>query len=77
MGQTVNQACYVEILKWLPKVTCRKWLECWANNLAPANKALSVKQFLAQKSITTMGHPPYSHDPALNGIWLLPNALKG
>jgi hypothetical protein len=24
-----------------------------------------------------MGHPPYSHDPALNGIWLLPNALKG
>jgi hypothetical protein len=27
---------------------------------APAHKTLSVKQFLAQKSIAEMEHPPYS-----------------
>jgi len=44
--------------------------ELWPNNWilhcdnAPANKALSVKQFLAQKSITEMEHPPFSPDLA-------------
>jgi hypothetical protein len=32
---------------------------------------LSSKQFLAQKSITGMEHPPYSPDLALNDFWLL------
>jgi hypothetical protein len=46
---------------------------------APAHKALSVKQFLAQKSITEMEHPPYSPDLAPNDFWLFPiikSALK-
>jgi histone-lysine N-methyltransferase SETMAR len=47
---------------------------------ASAHKALSVKQFLAQKSITEIEHPLYSPDLALSDFWLLPKikpALKG
>jgi histone-lysine N-methyltransferase SETMAR len=47
---------------------------------APAHKALSVKQFLAKKSISEMGHPPCSPDLAPNDFWLMPemrSALKG
>jgi hypothetical protein len=46
----------------------------------PDDKALSVKQFLAQKSITGMEHPPYSPDLAPNDFWLfekINSALKG
>jgi transposase len=41
---------------------------------------LSVKQFLAQKSITELECPPYSPDLAPNDFWLFPkikSALKG
>jgi histone-lysine N-methyltransferase SETMAR len=37
-------------------------------------------QFLAQKSITEVAHPPYSPDLAPNDLWLLPkmkSTLKG
>jgi hypothetical protein len=47
---------------------------------APAHKALSVKQFLAQKSITEMEHPSCSPDLVPNDSWLFPDiksALKG
>jgi transposase len=47
---------------------------------APAHKALSVKQFLAQKSITVMEHPHYSPDFAPNEFWLFPkikSSLEG
>jgi hypothetical protein len=77
-GQTVNQAYYVEILKWLREGVHRKRPELWPNDwivrhdIAPAHKALSVKQFLAQKSITEMEHPPYSLDKAPNDFWLFP-----
>jgi hypothetical protein len=59
-GQTVNQAYYVEILKRLREAVHRERPELWTNDWiphhdnAPAHKALSVKQFLAQKSITEM-----------------------
>jgi hypothetical protein len=64
----------------------RKRSELWPDdwNLhhdnAPAHKALTVKQLLAQKLITEMEHLPYSPDLALNDFWLLPkikSALKG
>jgi hypothetical protein len=45
-----------------------------------AHKELPVKQFLAQKSITEMEHPPCSSDLSPNDFWLLPkmeSALKG
>jgi hypothetical protein len=58
----------------------RKRPELWPNiwilhhDNAPANKAISVKQFLAQKSITEMEHPSCSD------FWLFPkikSASKG
>jgi hypothetical protein len=81
-----NQVYYVEILKQLCEALCRKRPELWPsdwilyNDTAPANKALSVKQFLPHRSITEMEHPPFSSDLALNDFWLFPkikSALKG
>jgi hypothetical protein len=69
-GKTVNQAYYVEILKRLYEAVPRKRPELWPNDwilhhdTASGHKVLSVKQFLAQKPITEMEHPPYFHDLA-------------
>jgi histone-lysine N-methyltransferase SETMAR len=85
-GQTVNQAYYMEMLKWLHESMHRKSPELWPSDLIlhhdndPAHKALSAKQFVTQKSITEMEHPPYSLDLAPNDFWLFPQikpALKG
>jgi hypothetical protein len=54
-GQTVNQAYCVKILKRLHEAVRRKvndWILHHDN--APYHKALSVKQFVTQKSITEM-----------------------
>jgi histone-lysine N-methyltransferase SETMAR len=76
----------VGILKRLLEAVRRKTPELWPNDWilqqenAPAHKALSVKQFLAQKSITEMEHPPRSPNLALNDLWLFPkikSAFKG
>jgi hypothetical protein len=54
-GQTVNRAYYLEILKLLHEAVRRETPEFWPNDWilqhgnAPAHKALSAKQFLAQK----------------------------
>jgi hypothetical protein len=64
----------------------RKRPELWPNDWilhhenAPAHKALSVKQFLVQKSITEMEYPTYSPDFASTDFWLfskIKSALKG
>jgi hypothetical protein len=66
----------VEIVKRLPEAVSKKMPELWFNDWiphhdnAPAHKALSVKQFLAQESITGMEHPPSSPDLAPNNFWL-------
>jgi hypothetical protein len=39
---------------------------------APAHNALSVKQFLANKNITGLKHPPYSPDLAPCDFYLFP-----
>jgi hypothetical protein len=63
-GQTVNQAHYVEILKRLREAVSRKRPELWPNdwilhhNNDPGHMAVPVKQFLAQKLITEVEHPP-------------------
>jgi hypothetical protein len=63
-GQTVNEAYYMEVLKRLREAVLRKRLQLWPNDwilhydIATAHKALSVKKFLAQKSVTDMEHPP-------------------
>jgi hypothetical protein len=46
----------------------------------PAYMMLSVRPFLAQKSINEMKHTPSSSDLALNGFWQFPkikSVLKG
>jgi hypothetical protein len=73
-GQTVNQT-YAEILKRLREAVHRKRHEIWPNDLilhhdnVPAHKVLSVKWFLAQKSIIEMEHPTNSPDLAPNDFW--------
>nr|CAH7723473.1 unnamed protein product [Callosobruchus chinensis] len=67
-GQTVNQKYYIEVLEKLRERN------------APAHNALSVKQFLAKKSIPVLEHPPYSPDLAPCDFYLFPkikSSLKG
>ena len=87
-GQTVNQHYYIETLKKLRERVRKKRTNLWSNNSwllhqnnnAPAHNALSVKQFLAEKCITGLEHPPYSPDLAPCDFYLFPklkSALKG
>jgi hypothetical protein len=64
-------------VKMIPKVNDKVGrLELWPNDWiphhdnAPAPKALSVKQFLAQKFVTKMEHPPHSSYLAANDLRL-------
>jgi hypothetical protein len=86
-GRTVIQTYYLEILKWLHEAVPRKRPELLPNDWilhhdnALAHKALSIKQFLAQKSITEIEHTPSPpHDFAPNDLWLFSRnkvCLKG
>jgi transposase len=76
----------MQIIKQLREAVHRKRPALWPNDwilhhdIATAHKMLSVKQFLAKKSITEMEHPPYSPDLVPNDFWFFPkikSALKG
>jgi hypothetical protein len=75
-GQTVNQAYYMEILKRLHEVVSGKRSERRSNNWifhhenTLVHKALFVKQFLAQISVTDLEHPPHSSVAAPNNYSL-------
>jgi hypothetical protein len=57
----VNQAYYVEIWKRLHETVLRERPELWPSGwLLHHDNAPVHKQFLAQKSITEMEHPPIS-----------------
>jgi len=78
-GQTVNQICYLEVLKSLREKVRRKRPEIFANNSwilhhdnAPAHTELSVREFLATKQITVLENPAYSPDLAPSGFCLFP-----
>jgi hypothetical protein len=81
-GQTVNKACYVEILKWLCEAVRRKWPDVWPNGLilhhdiSPAYKVLTVKHFRAQKLITKMEYPSRFRDLTPNDFQLLFREIK-
>ena len=82
-GQTVNQHFYKEVLTRLVNKIRQKRRASWAGKTwilhhdnAPAHTALSVKQFLVSKEITTLHHPPYSPDLAPCDFFLFPK-LKG
>jgi histone-lysine N-methyltransferase SETMAR len=86
-GQTVNQTYYKEVLIKLRERVRKKRPDLWKNDAwilhqdnAPAHNALSVKQFLADKRIPVLEHPPYSPDLAPCDFYLFPkvkSALKG
>jgi transposase len=66
---TVNQTFYVEVLKRLIDAVRRKRGELWRDRSlilrhdnAPVHPSLRVSQFLAEKGISAMDHPPYSPD---------------
>jgi len=74
-GQTVNQQCYLELLKRLRESVRRKRPELWSDKWilhhdnALGHDILRVREFLAKNSITKKDHPPYSPDlaPAIFG----------
>jgi histone-lysine N-methyltransferase SETMAR len=85
-GRTVNQHCYLEILARLREAVRRRrpelWPDAWIlhHNNALAQDALTVREFLAKKSIMKLDHPPYLPDLAPCDFWLFPKlktALKG
>lgn len=86
-GKTVNQQYYKEVLIKLRERVRKKRPDAWKNcswilhqDNAPAHNALSVKQFLAEKCIPVLEHPPYSPDLAPCDFYLFPkvkSVLKG
>ena len=80
-GRVVNQQYYIELLTKLHERVRRKQLELRRNGwILHQNNALSVKQFLANKNITVLEHPPYSPDLAPCNFYLflqIKSVLKG
>jgi transposase len=85
-GQKVNQLYYIKFLTKLRESVRGKRPELWRNfwiwhrDNAPANNALSVEQFLANKNITVLEHPPYSPELAPCDFYLfakIKSVLKG
>jgi len=72
-GQTVNQQYYTEVLKKFHECVRRKRPELWRNGwILHQDNAPSVKQFLTNKNITVLEHPPYSPDLAPCDFCLFP-----
>ena len=68
-AQTVNHACYKDVLERLPKRVQRVRTDIADDRVphddnAPAHTALSIREFLAKKNIPVLPRPPYSPDPA-------------
>jgi hypothetical protein len=68
-GQTINQYFYLAVLRHLWDVVWRKRTETWTagswllhHDNVPAHRVLPITQFLAEHSIPTLQHPPYSPD---------------
>jgi hypothetical protein len=73
-AEAVTWSCEYKI----PELWPNDWIP--HNDNAPADKALSVKQFMSQKTITEIKHQPYSPYLAPNDFRLFPkikSALKG
>ena len=86
-NQTINQQVYRQILLHLLRSVRRKRRDLWQNNSwllhhdnAFAHTAHSIRQFLAEKNITVLDHPPYSPDLAPCDFFLflkVKGVLKG
>jgi hypothetical protein len=85
-GLTVNQHYYLEILARLREAVPRRrpelWPDAWILHLdnVLAHDALAVREFLAEKSIMKLDHPPYFPDLVRCDFWPFPKlktALMG
>ena len=85
-GQTLNQTVYKEIFWLLVRSVRDKRRSLWEAHVwglhdnATAHTALSILQFLAERNIATLEHPPYSPDLAPCDFFLFPkikSVLKG
>ncbi len=86
-GQAVNANFYKDVLDRLIKrinFICPDLRSSWDWFLqcdnAPVHNAVSLRQFLAQKNVTVLHHPPYSLDLAPADYFLFPKLklqLKG
>ena len=81
-GQTVNQHVYKEILRRLLRSVREKRHELWQDNVwllhqdnAPAD-ALSIRQFLTERNVTVLDHPPYSPDLAPCDFFCSPSSRE-
>jgi transposase len=87
LGQTVNAAFYVEVLRRLRENVRRKRPDQWQNNTwllhhdnAPTHSALLTQRFLTDNNMTVVPHPPYSPDLAPSDFFFFPKLktkLKG
>jgi transposase len=82
-GQRVNQVYYLDVLKRLREKVIRKRSEIFANNSwilhhenVPVHTTPSVREFLATKQITMLGHPAHSPDLAPSDFFLFPKIKK-
>jgi len=84
-GQTVTQTFYWEVLERFrkrvahvrPGIACTRMLY---HDNAPCHTAVSINEFLAEKSIPVVPQPPYSLDLSPCDFFLFPrlkNHLKG
>jgi histone-lysine N-methyltransferase SETMAR len=79
-GKTVNAEFYkgvmdglLQRIQWVrPAAFCSLDFFLLHDN-APAHKAVSVCQFLTQKNVTTLYHPPYSPDLSPPDYFLSPS----
>jgi hypothetical protein len=78
-GQTVSQVYYLEALEKLREKVRWTRPEMFVNiswivhhDNAPAQTALTVREFLATKQITVLGHPAYSPYIAPNDFCMFP-----
>ena len=78
-AQAVNAAFYHEVLNRLLQYIRRVWPELhrtgkWMllHDNAPAHSAIHMRQFLAQKMVALLDHPPYSPDLARADFFLFP-----
>jgi [histone H3]-lysine36 N-dimethyltransferase SETMAR len=85
-GDTVNADYVIKVLRAFlkilkekrPELRAGEWYFHWDN--APSHSAKAVKDFLAQKYIQMIDHPPYSPDLAPADFFLFPkikNELAG
>jgi len=82
-GQAVNKEFYKTVLQRLHDAVRRHRPEKWCSgnwilhhDNAPANRAVTTNEFLAEHNILSLPHPPYSPDLAPCDFFLFPQLKK-